>query len=114
MTSILFEIVKICRPQFKCKYLSNQKRFLNVLFHFWHLHQILNILEKKMMVIATLFRKLQTVKDLVRPLSKKHRFRMPLDRQHVKGSQTLAKSASDKIHLIFTLLRENIICKTSP
>ena len=28
--------------------------------------------EKKMIVIATLFRKLQTVKDLDRPLSKKH------------------------------------------
>ena len=93
MTSILFEIVKICRPQFKCKYLSNQKRFLNVLFHFWHLHQILNILEKKMMVIATLFRKLQTVKDLVRPLFKKHRFTNSFQNQHVKGSQSLVKSA---------------------
>ena len=93
MTSILFEIVKICRPQFKCKYLSNQKRFLNVLFHFWHLHQILNILEKKMMVIATLFRKLQTVKDLVRPLFKKHCLRNSFENQHVKESQSLVKSA---------------------
>ena len=93
MTSILFEIVKICRPQFKCKYLSNQKRFLNVLFHFWHLHQILNILEKKMMVIATLFRKLQTVKDLVRPLYKKHSARTLFDSQNGKGSKTLLKSA---------------------
>ena len=93
MTSILFEIVKICRPQFKCKYLSNQKRFLNVLFHFWHLHQILNILEKKMMVIATLFRKLQTVKDLVRPLSKKHPSSSTIDSQHVKDFQSLPKLA---------------------
>ena len=46
-----------------------------------------------MIVIATLFRKLQIVKDLVRPLSKKHRFRTPFDSQHVKGSQTLVKSA---------------------
>ena len=45
-----------------------------------------------MIVIATLFRKLQTVKDLVRPLSKKHRFRAPFDSQHVKGSHTLVKS----------------------
>ena len=45
------------------------------------------------MVIATLFRKLQTVKDLGRPPSKKHRFRTPFDIQHTKGSQTLVKSA---------------------
>ena len=49
--------------------------------------------EKKMMVIATLFRKLQTVKDLVTPLSKKYRFRTSFERQHVKGSQTLVKSS---------------------
>ena len=46
-----------------------------------------------MIVIDTLLRKLQAVKDLVRLLSKKHSFRTPFDSQHVKGSQTLAKSA---------------------
>ena len=46
-----------------------------------------------MIVIATFFRKLQTVKDLVRPLSKKHHSRTTLDSQHVKWSQTLEKSA---------------------
>ena len=49
--------------------------------------------EKKMIVIATLFRKLQTVKGLVTPLSKKHGFRKPFDSQHVKGSPTYSKSA---------------------
>ena len=44
-----------------------------------------------MIVIPTFFQKLQTVKDLVRPLSKKQRFRTPFDGQHVKGSQTLVK-----------------------
>ena len=46
-----------------------------------------------MIVIPTLFRKLETVNDLVRPLSKKHRFRTPFDSKHVKGSQTLVKSS---------------------
>ena len=46
-----------------------------------------------MIIIPTLFRKLETVKDLVRPPSKKRRFRTPLDRQHVKASQTLVKSS---------------------
>ena len=38
-----------------------------------------------------LFRKLQTVKDLIRLLSKKHRFRIPFDCQHVKVTETLLK-----------------------
>ena len=62
-------------------------------FYFSNLHQILNILKKKMIVIATLFRKLQTVADLVRPLLKKHRFRTPFHSQHVKEPQALVKSA---------------------
>ena len=45
-----------------------------------------------MIIIATLFRKLKTVKNSVRPLSKKHRFRTPFDSQHIKESQTLVKS----------------------
>ena len=44
-----------------------------------------------MIVIPTLFRKLQTVKDLVRQLSKKPRFTKTFDIEHVKGSQTLVK-----------------------
>ena len=46
-----------------------------------------------MIVIATLLRDLQAVKDLVRLLSKKHCFRTPFDIQHVKMSQILVKSA---------------------
>ena len=46
-----------------------------------------------MIVIATLFRKLETMKDLDRPLSKKHPLVTPLDCQHVKVSLTYIKSA---------------------
>ena len=46
-----------------------------------------------MIVIANVYPKLQTVKDLVRALSKKRRFTMPFDSQQVKGFQTLAKSS---------------------
>ena len=90
------------------------KIFSILLFHFWNLHQILNILKKKMIVIATLFRKLQTVKDLVRPLFKKHRFRNSFDNQHVKGSQSLVKSGSEHFHHIFSSLWETLILKISP
>ena len=61
------------------------------LFHFWILHQILNILTQNMMVIANLFPKLQTVKILVRKLSQEHRFRTGFGSQHVKASQMLPK-----------------------
>ena len=46
------------------------KIFLNFLLHFWNLHQILNILKKRMIFAANVFPKLQTVKIFVRPLSK--------------------------------------------
>ena len=46
-----------------------------------------------MMVIANVFPRFQTVKDLLRPLSKKHPFRTSFNSEHAKVSQTLVKSA---------------------
>ena len=43
--------------------------------------------------MATLLWKLQAVKELVRPLSKKQCLRTPFDSQHFKESQILVKSA---------------------
>ena len=54
---------------------------------------MLNIFKKRKIVIASVFPKLLTVIDLVRPLSRICRFRTSFDSQHVKGSQTLVKSA---------------------
>ena len=92
----------------------NPKAFFILLFHLWNLNQILNILKKKMIVIATLFRELQTVKGLVRRLSEKHRFKAPFDSRHIKGSEALAKSAWEHFHHIFSSLLENLILKKSP
>ena len=50
-------------------------------------------MKKKMMFIAIAFPKLHTVKDLVRALSKKPRFRTPFESQYVKGPQNFVKSA---------------------
>ena len=69
--------------------------------NFWNLYHILKVFKKKIIVIATLLRKLQTVKDLDRSFFKKHRFRTPFDSQHVKWSETLIKSASEHFHRIF-------------
>ena len=49
--------------------------------------------EKEIIIIATFFRILQTLNDLVRPLSKKHRFKAPFASQHVKWCQTFVESA---------------------
>ena len=67
-----------------------------------------------MIVIANLFPKLQTVKDLAKPLYKKPRFRTPFDSQHVEGYQTLAKSASEHFYQIFSSLLQKFIWKISP
>ena len=50
---------------------EKRKTFFEFFFHFWKLHQILNILKSRMMVIANVFPKLQTVKGFDRPTCKK-------------------------------------------
>ena len=92
MASILFKVVRICNSHFKCKYLKKKKYFVNCLLHFWNPHQILDIWKKKMTVIANGFPKLETVKILVRPLSKKRSFRTRFDSEHMKTSEIFSKS----------------------
>ena len=45
-----------------------------------------------MALIADLFWKLRTPKNVVRYMSKKSRFKVPFDRQHGKRVQTLLRS----------------------
>ena len=114
MKNILFGIVWISRLLFKCNYLGNQEFVQIFLFLFWNVHQILNILKKKMIAIPSLFWKLQNVKDLIRPLSKKHVCRTFFDSQHVKVSKTVVKSAWEHFHQIFASVWETLILKISP
>ena len=51
---------------------------------FFELSKFLNIFEKKMTLIADVFPKLWTPKNVVRYMSKKSTFTGPFDRQHVK------------------------------
>ena len=55
------------------------------------MQQILNILKKKMIVMPIVFPKLKPIKELVRLMFKKARFKIPLEIQHVKGSEALLK-----------------------
>ena len=55
----------ISRNKFKRHYLKNKKHFLDFLLNFWNVHEIQNILEKKMSILAQLFQKLWTAKEVV-------------------------------------------------
>ena len=71
---------------------QKQRPFLIFFFNFRNLHHLLNIFKKKMTLIADLFPKLRTPKNVVRYISKKPRFKGPFDRQHGKRFQTLLRS----------------------
>ena len=113
MASIMFKVLRICNSQLKFNYLKKEKLFLNFLFHFWNLHQILNILKEKMIVIANVFPKLQTVKIFVRKFSKEHRFGTGFGSQHVKASQLLAKSPWERFYHVPLSFWEKLIWKMS-
>ena len=72
-----------------------------LLFLFWKLHQTLNSLENTMIVIAIVLPKLPTMKNLVRPLTKKRRYRTRFHSQHVKASKIHAKSRRERFHHVF-------------
>ena len=93
---------------------GKRKLFLSFLFHLWNLHQILNILKIKMIVIGNVFPKLQSVKKLVGTLSKEQRFRIGFCSQHVKPSEILAKSPWECFDHAFLSLLEKLISKLSP
>ena len=84
------------------------------MFHLWNLLQISNIFKKTKIVIANVFPKLQTAKNFVRPLTKKRRFRISFDSQHVKVSQTLVKTSSEHFYNIFPSFCGEMIWKISP
>ena len=90
------------------------KRVPQFFFHFRNLHQILNILKEKTIVIANVFPKLQIVKIFVRPLSKKPPFRARFDSQHVKSSQILSKFPGDHFYHVFSSFSGKLISKFSP
>ena len=93
MRRILFVIVRMCRTQFKYNHLKNRKCFLNVFAAFLNFTSNFKHFEKKKILRAFVFPKLQTEKHVIRPMSKKRFSRAPFESQHVKGSKTFVKSA---------------------
>ena len=96
------------------KILKTENAFWKILFNFCNLPQILNILKKKMVVIPNAFPKLQSVKDLVRTLSKKRCLGTSFHTQHVKGSQTIVTSVLEHFYHIFSSFWGKMVWKISP
>ena len=98
----------------KCNYLKEEKPFLDFLLHFLNLHQILNTLKEKMIVVANVFSKLQNVNIFVGKLCKEYRFRNGFGSQHVKACQLLAKSPGQSFYEVFLSFSVRLIWKMSP
>ena len=69
--------------------------------------------EKKMIIKANVFPNLQTVKNLLRDLSKKRRFGTRFDSQHAKAYQILVKSPWECFYFVFSSFSLNLIWKMS-
>ena len=114
MASILIKILRICHSQYKSNYLKNENLFPSFLLHFWYLHQILKISKQKMLIIANVFPKLQTLKNFVGTLSKKCRFRTRAYSEDVKGSQILVISPWQGLYHVFSSFSLKLIWKMFP
>ena len=70
---------------------KTKKFFLEFFLHFLNPHFIEHF-QKKMTLIAYVFPKLPTTKDVLRQMSKNSRLRGPLDRRHGKRAEKLIQS----------------------
>ena len=73
----------------------------------------MNIFKKKMTLIAEVFPKLRTRKNLVRSMSKKSRFKGSFGKQHGKRAQTLLKFSWQSLYHIYWSLWTQLTCKKS-
>ena len=73
----------------------------------------MNISEKKMTLIAEVFRKLRTPKNMVRSISKRSRSKRSFGKQHGKWAKTLLKFEWQHFYHIHSSLQRRLTCKTS-
>ena len=113
MTSILFLIQTTQRNQLKWNYLENKKSFPDFFLNASNLVSVLNIFKRKITLVADIFPKLRTPKNVVRSMSKKSRFTEPFQKQDGKGTQTLLKSERQHLYHIYWYLIRQLSCKKS-
>ena len=73
----------------------------------------MNIFKKKMILIAEVFPKLRTPKNMVTSMSKKSRFKGSFGKQHGKRAQTLLKLGWPHLSHIYWSLLMQLTCKKS-
>ena len=89
MTSIPLLVETIECTQFRSIYLKNKRFFLNFFLHFFKSALNSEHFQKKMTLIAYVFPKVPTTKNVLRQMSKSSRFREPVDRRHGKWAEAL-------------------------
>ena len=77
MTSVLFLTGTILMQSIQIQLSKKWKNFSGIFTLFFESWLIFESVEKKMTLIAYVFRKLQTAKDVVRQMSKSNRFTRP-------------------------------------
>ena len=113
MTSIPAAICRNFCNNFKRYYLKNGRLFLDFLFHFWNVHEIQNILKKRMSVLALIFPKLLFRKEVATGMSRRSGFRTPFSNQRVNGFQTPLKVARHHYYPIFPWISGKLSWKTT-
>ena len=73
----------------------------------------MNIFKKKMILIAEVFPKLRTPKNMVTSMPKKSRFKGSLGKQHGKRAQTFLKFPWQQVYHIYWLLWRQLTFKKS-
>ena len=114
LTSVLLLIETILCNPFRCNYLKNWKLFLEFLMYFRNVGHILNILKKRMTLIAYLLLRLRPAKNVVRYMCKKSRSRLPFQKEHGKLVSTLLKFERQHLHPIYWSTGKQLSCKKSP
>ena len=73
----------------------------------------MNILKKKMTLMAYFFLRLRPAKNVVRYMSKKSRFRLRFQKEHGKRVSTLSKFERQNLYHIYWSTRRQFSCKKS-
>ena len=78
--------------------MKNKKNFWNFFFPFFESTLNFEHFQTKIALIAYVFPKLWTAKNVVRQMSKKSRLRLPVDKQHGKRAKTPIKSQQQHLY----------------
>ena len=80
ITSNLFLIKRIYSNIFRCNYLRNKKYLQVFFFNFLNLDSVLSNFKKKMSLIADVFSKLPSLKNVIRKMFRKSRLIGPFEK----------------------------------